>query len=154
MMKTELSLIALAAALVLPGLAEARPITVTTELDNYGGRGAYLAVYVTDAAGAYQGTLYVAGRKSQYFRHLSDWARAGGSAADGATGASVGSGRTLTISVDLADALFDAGYEIHVDVAVEDMRDSPSDAVVPLTSAGAGQPVAGRSYVQSLRYDM
>jgi hypothetical protein len=41
-----------------------------------------------------------------------------------------------------------------VDVAVEDMRDSPSDAVVPLTSAGAGQPVAGRSYVQSLRYDM
>jgi hypothetical protein len=154
MMKTELSLIALAAALALPGLAEARPITVTTELDNYGGRGAYLAVYVTNAAGAYQGTLYVAGRKSQYFRHLSDWARAGGNAADGATGASVGSGRTLTISVDLADALFDAGYEIHVDVAVEDMRDGPSDAVVPLTTAGAGQPVAGRSYVQSLRYDM
>ncbi len=153
-MKTELSLIAVAAALALPGLAEARPITVTTELDNYGGRGAYLAVYVTDAAGAYQGTLYVAGRKSRYFRHLSDWARAGGSAADGSTGASVGSGRTLTVSVDLADALFDAGYEIHVDVAVEDMRDSPSDAVVPLTTTGAGQPVAGRSYVQSLRYDM
>jgi len=153
-MKTELSAAIIAAVLALPAMAEARQITITTDLQSYGGRGAYLAVYVTDAAGAYQGTLYLAGHKSRYFRHLSDWTRAGGSAMDGATGASVGPGRTLTISVDLADALIDAGYEIHVDVAVEDMRDSPSDVVVPLTTVGAGTPVAGRSFVQSLRYDM
>ena len=39
---------------------------------------------------------------------------------DGITGASVGSGRTLEVSMDLADALFDAGYTLHVDAAAED----------------------------------
>ena len=73
---------------------------------------------------------------------------------NGITGASVGSGRSLKISLDLADALFDAGYEIHVDAAAEDMRDSPSDVVAPLTSGGAGKPVAGRRYISAFTYDM
>jgi hypothetical protein len=73
---------------------------------------------------------------------------------DGISGASVGSGRSLTITVDLADALIDAGYEIHVDAAVEDMRDSPSEVVVPLTAAAAGAPVSGRRYIQSFQFDM
>ena len=55
---------------------------------------------------------------------------------------------------DLADALIDAGYEIHVDAAVEDMRDSPSDIRVPLTAAGAGKAQAGKAYVQSFSYQL
>jgi len=68
------------------------------------------------------------------------------------TGASVGAGRTLEISLDLADALFDAGYTLHVDAAVEDMRDSPNDVAIPLMSDGAGTPVRGRLYVALLAY--
>jgi len=34
------------------------------------------------------------------------------------------------------------------------MRDSPSEVVVPLTAAGAGRPVAGRSYIQTFTYGM
>jgi hypothetical protein len=34
------------------------------------------------------------------------------------------------------------------------MRESPSEIVVPLTSAGAGKPVSGRRYIQSFQYDM
>ena len=71
-----------------------------------------------------------------------------------ATGASVGAGRTLEITLDLADALFDAGYVLHVDAAVEDMRDSPDDVAVPLTTQGAGKTTQGRRYVASLKYDM
>ena len=52
----------------------------------------------------------------------------------------------------LADALFDAGYTLHVDAAVEDMRDSPNEVAVPLTTAGAKTPVRGRRYVSSLAY--
>jgi hypothetical protein len=54
--------------------------------------------------------------------------------------------------MDLADALFDAGYTLHVDAAVEDMRDSPGEIAVPLTTEGAGQPVAGRRYVADFTY--
>jgi len=156
-MKSLLPALALSTALTMPGLAMAKPVTLTTTLNNYGGNGAYLALYVTDAKGAYAGSLWVAGGKSKYYEHLSGWYRAtGGNTAEinGITGASVGAGRTLKITLDLADALFDAGYKLHIDAAVEDMRDSPSEIVVPLTSAGAGQPVTGRRYIRSFTYGM
>lgn len=147
--------IALTVALTLPNLAQARPLKLTTMLTNYGGDGAYLAIYLTNAQGAYAGSLWMAGRKSKYYAHLSGWHRAtGGNPAEinGITGASVGAGRTLEISLDLADALFDAGYTLHVDAAVEEMRDSPNEVAVPLTTAGAKTPVRGRRYVSSLAY--
>ena len=156
-MKKILAALALTTALTLPGIAMARPVTLTTTLKNYGGDGAYLAIYVTDAKGAYAGTLWMAGGKSKYYEHLSEWYRAtGGNRAEinGITGASVGAGRTLEITLDLADALFDAGYTVHVDAAVEDMRDSPNEVIVPLTAAGAGKTVQGRRYVASFGYAM
>ncbi len=42
-MKSIFAALALTTALTLPGLAMARPITVTTTLNRYGGDGAYLA---------------------------------------------------------------------------------------------------------------
>lgn len=156
-MKTLLSALALTTALTVPGLALAKPVTLTTNLNAYGGDGAYLALYVTDAQGAYMGSLWMAGGKAKYYEHLSDWYRAtAGNPAeiDGITGASVGAGQQLKITLDLADALFDAGYQLHIDASVEEMRDSPSEVVVPLTTAGAGQPVPGRRYIRDFTYDM
>jgi hypothetical protein len=141
-MKSIFAALALTTALTLPSLAVARPITVTTTLNQYGGDGAYLAFYITDPQGKYAGTVWVAGGKSKYYEHLSSWYRATGgnpSGIDGITGASVGAGRTLEISLDLT-------------AAVEDMRDSPNDVAIPLTSDGAGTPAHGRLYVASLAY--
>lgn len=145
----------LTTALTLPGLASARSLDITTQMANYGGRGAYLAFYLTDANDAYAGSLWMAGGRAKYYRHLTGWMAASGGNTDdvaGVTGASVGSGQTLRISVDLPDTFFDAGYTLHVDAAAEDMRERPNDIVVPLTSAGAGKPVQGRSYISSLTY--
>jgi hypothetical protein len=156
-MKSLLATLTLTTALALPGVAMARPVTLSTTLNDYGGNGAYLALYVTDSSGAYVGSLWVAGGKSKYYEHLTDWYRAtGGDPAqiNGLTGASVGAGRTLEITLDLADALFDAGYTLHIDAAVEDMRDSPNEVAVPITSDGAGTPVRGRRYVASFSYGM
>lgn len=156
-MKSLLAALAMTTALTLPGLAVARPLTLTTTLNDYGGDGAYLAFYVTDPSGAYVGSLWMAGGKSRYHEHLRDWYRAtGGDPAqiNGITGASVGAGRTLKVTLDLADALFDAGYTLHIDAAVEKMRDSPNEIAVPLTTAGAGTAVRGRAYIASFAYAM
>jgi hypothetical protein len=156
-MKIITAALALTTALTFPSLAMARPVTLTTTLSNYGGDGAYLALYVTDAKGAYVGSLWMAGGKSKYYEHLTGWYRAtGGNLAEinGITGASVGAGRTLEITLDLADALFDAGYTLHIDAAVEDMRDSPKEVAVPLTKNGAKTPVRGRRYSASVSYSM
>ena len=152
MRKPLMTTLAAALAVALPAVAQARPVSMSIPLKNYGGDGAYLAVYVTDAKGAYVRTLWVAGGKAKYYKHLSDWNRLSGSDAkrlDGVTGASVGSGRTLKVTADLADALMDAGYEIRIDAAVEDMRDSPAEVRVPLSAASAGKPQAGKQYIQS-----
>lgn len=156
MKKTAASLL-LAGALALPAVADARPVTLTTQLKNYGGDGAYLAIYVTDAKGLYKKTLWVSGKKTKYYKSLRDWARGSGlkpSEFDGVSGASVGSGRTLKVTVELADALIDAGYEIRVDSAVEDLRENPAEVRAPLTAKGAGKPVAGRGYVKSFTYTL
>lgn len=155
-MKNAWPLVAAAGALALPSLASARQLTLETQLGAYGGDGAYVAIWLADRGGRYQRTLWVAAPKAKYWRHLGDWYRATGGTAkvDGISGASVGAGKTLRVSVDVADALIDAGYEIHIDTAVEKMKDNPSEVVVPLTAAGAGKPVAGRGYVKSFRYTL
>lgn len=156
-MKNMTTYVCLAGALALPGFVHARPVVLTTQLQNYAGNGAYLAFYLTDAAGKYKKTLWVAGKKTKYYKHLSDWARGSGMNArefDGVSGASVGSGKSLKVTVELADTLIDAGYEIRVDSAVEDGRDNPADVRAPLTKQGARKAVSGRGYVKSFMYDM
>jgi hypothetical protein len=155
-MKHSWPLAAVAGALALPSIATARQVALETQLATYGGDGAYVAIYLTDHSGRLQKTLWVAAPKAKYWRHLRDWHRATGGSAkvDGISGASVGAGKTLRVSVEVADALLDAGYEIHIDTAVEKMKDNPSEVVVPLTAAGAGKPTAGRGYVKSFRYTL
>jgi hypothetical protein len=128
-MKSLLAALALTTALTVPGFASANTVSLTAQMKDYGGNGAYLAIYLTDANGAYKGSLWMAGGKTKYYEHMSDWYQATGGdtgQVDGITGASVGSGRTMTVSVDVAAALIDAGYQLHIDAAVEDGRNSPS----------------------------
>jgi hypothetical protein len=143
--------------LCLSNAALAREVTITTTLNAYHGDGAYLAVYLTDADGNYARTLWVAGGKSKYYKHLLGWARGSGmknTEYDGMTGASVSSGGNLTVTVDIDDTLIDAGYLIRVDSAVEDQRENRVDAEVPLTSQGVNTPITGRGYVKALSYSL
>jgi hypothetical protein len=154
-MKSILAALAITTALIMPAIAQAKTVTLATNLTQYGGNGAYLAYYLTDANGAYAGSLWMAGGKAKYYRHLSDWARmTGGNPAEaaGITGASIGSGQGGYLSLDISDALFDAGYTLHIDAAAEDMRESPSEIAVPLTRKGAGKPVQGSRYIADFTY--
>ena len=144
----------LAAAFAFPALAQAKTVTLNTTLKSYGGNGAYLAIYLTDAQGKFHSTLRVAGRKAKYHSHLRDWSRGEKRNVDGITGASVGSGQSLKVSVDVADALIDAGYQIRIDSAVEDGNDFAAEVVVPLAAGNTGKPVAGKGYVKSFTFDM
>lgn len=153
-MKAALPALAATAAFVAPTFAEARPVTIETTLQPYGGNGAYVAIYLLDPAGKYKGTLWMAGGKAKYYRHLSNWARASGgrpAEIDGITGASVGSGKTLKITADITDALINAGYTVHVDTSVENGDDNPSEIVAPLDTSSSGRPVAGDGYVKSFK---
>jgi hypothetical protein len=144
-------------ALVTPGLAMAGDVTITTKMANYSGNNAYLSIYLTKPDGSYETTLWVAGSKMRYLGEMRGWVSAlqqwgGQLSLDGITGASVGSGRTLTIHASIADAMIDAGYQIHVESAVEHGGQYPDDAVATVTSQP--QTVRGNGYVSTLSVSM
>ncbi len=143
--------------LFLSNIAQASELTLNTTLNGYQGNGAYFAIYLTDATGKYQKTLWVAGTKRKYYKHLGDWARGSGlktSEYDGISGASVTSGESLTVKVNIDDAMIDAGYLIRIDSAVEDLPEHRIDVEVPLTRSGAGKPVAGRGFIKNFSYSL
>lgn len=148
----------LCTALVAPAAAMAREVTIDTKLINYSGRSAYIAVYLSKPDGSYDSTLWVSGTKQRYLGDLTGWVSAmrnSGATSlnlDGITGASIGAGQTLTVKADLADAMIDAGYKIHVETAVEDGGDYPNDAAAPLSATA--QTVDGTGYVSKLTVSM
>lgn len=157
-MKKLLTALLLCTALVAPAAAMAREVTIDTKLINYSGRSAYIAVYLSKPDGSYDKTLWVSGTKQRYLGELTGWVTAmrnSGATSlnlDGITGASIGAGQTLTVKADLADALIDAGYKIHVETAVENGGDFADDAVAPLSATP--QSVDGTGYVSKLTVSM
>lgn len=152
-MKKFLAILLLGTALVSPSAAFAAQVTITGQMNSYRGPEAYLAVYLAGPDGRYDSTLYVAGRKSRYYRDLSGWARYAAADAslnlNGITGASIGSGRSFTINLELSDALINAGYTIHIDSAVEERGTTTDDVVIPLDRSQSGVAQPGRGFVQS-----
>ena len=138
-----------AAALSFPAISHARPVTLDTQMNAYGGNRAFLAFYRTDKNGKYVMSLWMSGFKARYYRHLKGWMRAsGGNLADikGLTGASTGSGKSLSVTLDLTDAMLNAGYQLHIDAAAENMRESPNEVVMPLKRSGGSKK--GRGYIK------
>ena len=152
MYRTSTALILSLAALA-PMAAEAAPVHFSVTIAQYSGPNTYLAMYLTDAAGKFKSTVWVAGGRTNYWRHLRTWYQAtGGAGADGVTGASVGSGRTLTVTHDISAAMMDAGYVLHIDAAAEGIGESPNEIAIPLTKAGAGQDNAGNGFIANFKY--
>ncbi len=147
--------LALSLTALAPFAAEANPLNLSVTIAKYSGPNTYVALYLTDASGAYKSTLWVAGDRTRYWRHLRSWfAATGGQGADGVTGASVGSGRTLNVSADIAASLIDAGYVLHIDAAAEGIGESPDELAIPLTSAGAGKATAGNGFIANFQYGL
>ncbi|OIQ73431.1 hypothetical protein GALL_449330 [mine drainage metagenome] len=55
---------------------------------------------------------------------------------------------------DIADAMINAGYTIHADVASEGMMESARDISAPLTSKDSGHAFSGRAYIGHFSYQM
>jgi hypothetical protein len=155
-MKKLVAALLLGTALATPSFAMAREVTLTTQMSNYYGNNAYIAIYLTQPNGQYDSTIWLAGRKQRFLGELRGWVTALQTAKslniDGITGASVGSGQTLTLHANLADSIIDAGYQIHVETAVQDAGEYPNDVVVPLSSAP--QTAQGSGYVGTFSVKM
>ncbi|ABD86231.1 DUF2271 domain-containing protein [Rhodopseudomonas palustris] len=137
--------------------AEAARLRLRATMERYSGNPAYLAVYLTDAKGHFVATVQIFGDKVQYYPHLSHWMRAVGPQSvplDGITGASVGSGRGLDVTVEVADTLIGAGLQLRVDAAAENIADNPAEIILPLEKAADGRDAIGRGLIARFHFEM
>lgn len=149
--------VAVTGILIFTSTAQARPVTVTADMARFSGPPAYIAIYLTDPKGRLKKTFYVGGHKTKYRKALAGWSRGvarSGGAIDGISGASVGSGSQVKFDVDVADELIKAGYQIHIDTAVEDRGAFTSDAAMKLNLTSTSGAKKGKGFVRSLSVSM
>ena len=153
-MRNILAALAITTALIAPSMVQAKNISATVTMKGFRGPPAYVAVYLTKPNGQFHSTLSVNGRKNKYRKHLRGWIRGASRSnqrLDGLSGASVGSGRTLTVSANVKDSLLKAGYQVHVDTAIEDRGEFRSDAAVDVSSASPSTISKGKGFVKTLK---
>lgn len=143
----------LCAAFISVDQAEAKKVTATVNMKPFRGPPAYVALYLTKPDGQFHSTVAVRGGKQKYRRHLRGWFRGvskSGRPVDGVSGASVGSGRSFAVQADIADALLNAGYKLHVDTAVEDVADYRGEATLELDPNKSQASTRGKGFVKSV----
>lgn len=148
----------LALTFLLPGFSFAQKTAkykCMVQMTNYTGEGAYIAVSLINAKGAYEKTLYVMGSDKKWYPDLKEWHKAYKSKPTNiaaVTGASVtGGDRSVTV-LEIETAKINKGYTLRFESAVEDNKYHVKDAEVPLTTEGLAGKTDGTGYIRYVRF--
>ena len=142
---------------LIPLLSSAQKTTkykCMVQMTNYVGEGAYIAVSLIDAKGAYEKTLYVMGSDKKWYPDLKEWNKAykkKPTNISAITGASVtGGDRSVTV-LDIETDKINKGYKLRFETAVEDNKYYLKDIEIPLTTAGLAAKTEGTGYIRYVR---
>ncbi len=149
--------LAFALILSLPSFSSAQKTTkykCIVQMTNYVGEGAYIAVSLIDAKGAYEKTLYVMGSDKKWYPDLKEWNKAykkKPTNISAITGASVtGGDRSVTV-LDIQTDKINKGYKLRFETAVEDNKYYLKDIEIPLTTEGLAAKTEGTGYIRYVR---
>lgn len=149
--------LAFAVVLTIPSFSSAQKITkykCMVQMTNYVGEGAYIAVSLIDAKGAYEKTLYVMGSDKKWYPDLKEWHKAykkKPTNISAVTGASVtGGDRSVTV-LDIETNKINKGYKLRFETAVEDNKYYLKDIEIPLTTEGLAAKTEGTGYIRYVR---
>lgn len=149
--------LAFALILSLPKFSSAQKTTkykCMVQMTNYVGEGAYIAVSLIDAKGAYEKTLYVMGSDKKWYPDLKEWNKAykkKPTNISAITGASVtGGDRSVTV-LDIQTDKINKGYKLRFETAVEDNKYYLKDIEIPLTTEGLAAKTEGTGYIRYVR---
>lgn len=149
--------LAFALGLAIPSFSSAQKIAkykCMVQMTNYVGEGAYIAVSLIDAKGAYEKTLYVMGSDKKWYPDLKEWNKAykkKPTNISAITGASVtGGDRSVTV-LDIDTDKINKGYKLRFETAVEDNKYYLKDLEIPLTTEGLAAKTEGTGYIRYVR---
>lgn len=124
------------------------------QLKNYTGEGAYVVVSIIDEKGAYDQTLYVQGKDSEWYSEISEWWQFYGKRRpdiDAISGATVSGGERTISVLNIPVDRIDKGYTIRFETAVEDQEYHATDIEFPLTSENLKSKKEGSGFIRYVR---
>jgi hypothetical protein len=124
------------------------------QLKNYTGEGAYVIVSILDKNGAYDQTLYVQGKDSEWYNEIEEWWQFYGKRRpdiDAISGATVSGGERTISVLNIPVDKIDKGYTIRFETAVEDQEYHTSDIEFPLTSENLTSKKEGSGFIRYVR---
>ncbi len=124
------------------------------QLKNYTGEGAYVVVSILDEKGAYNQTLYVQGKDSEWYSEISEWWQFYGKRRpdiDAISGATVSGGERTISVLNIPVDRIDKGYTIRFETAVEDQEYHATDIEFPLTSENLKSKKEGSGFIRYVR---
>lgn len=124
------------------------------QLTNYEGLEAYVVVSLIDENGNYKKTMYVFGTDKQWYNGFKEWEKALAikkEKVDGITGASIASGDRGISVFTLDESLFNKGYKLRFETAVEDKAYHTDDVEISLTTADVSLKTEGKGYIRYVK---
>ena len=148
-------------ALLLTGIllrafstATKKPVKCLIQMTNYSGEGAYLVVSLLDPTGAYEETLYVQGKDSEWYSEITAWWQFYGKHRpniDAISGATISGGeRTVTV-LQIPEDKIDQGYSLRFETSVEDQEYYEDDIQFELTSENLKAKKEGKGFIRYVR---
>ncbi|MEO5893161.1 MAG: DUF2271 domain-containing protein [Ferruginibacter sp.] len=153
----QLVLLTVVMALVYPTTARAQSTKYKCmiQMTNYLGEGAYIVVSLINKDDAYTKTLYVLGADKKWYKTLKEWDKAykkKPANISAVTGASVSGGDRSVVTLELDNAIINAGYKLRFESAVEDKEYHVKDLEMPLTTESLGAKNEGKGYIRYVRF--
>ena len=135
-------------------LSEKTKVKCMIQLKNYTGEGAYLVISLLSPDGAYEETLYVQGKDSEWYSEIPEWWKFYGKRRadiDAISGATISGGeRTITVLQIPSDKV-DKGYVLRFETSVEDQEYYKDDLEVELTSENLKSKKEGKGFIRYAR---
>jgi hypothetical protein len=124
------------------------------QLTNYSGEGAYVVVSLIDSKGKYKKTLQVFGKEKRWYDDLTSWFKYYTSAkenVDAVSGASITAGSRKVFSINTDNTVFDKGYKLRFETAVENKEYEEKDVEMDFSEANVGKTVPGTGYIRYVK---
>lgn len=124
------------------------------QLTNYTGEGAYVVVSLIDSKGKYKKTLQVFGKEKRWWDDLPSWFKfltTTKENVDGVSGASITAGSRKVFSITADEAVFDKGYKLRFETAVENKEYEEKDVEMDFSEANVGKTINGTRYIRYVK---
>ena len=153
-MKKILLMTLLTGLLAVPTFAQKAKYKCMVQMISYKGEAAYVVISLINPKGAYEKTLSVLGPDKKWYNTLKDWYKFESKAKNqlsAITGASVNGGDRAVRTLEIDESLFNKGYKLRFESAVEEQKYHVKDVEIDLKPETLTERAEGTGYIRFVK---